>query len=111
MFHHAHGRAVKYDPGAAWAHRENHYICTPCGFANADATAEELVASKVWSDELFKTIDESGLGKEKGYWSLSRPAHCNAVRFFGEQTVRKLRDLKMKYNPENVLPGAVPVLE
>jgi len=111
LIHHAHGRASKYNPAAAWAHREDHYICTPCGYSKTDSTPDELAVSSTWSNELVQTLRETGLGKEKGYWSLSRPEHCNAVKFFGEETVRRLRDLKGKYNPQNMLPGALPVLE
>lgn len=111
LFHHAHGRALQPDPTAAWAHRNEHYIWTPCGFAELDATPERQEASRRWSDELFRTAFEAGLGLEKAYWNLSPPEHCDAVRFFGLETVGRLREVKRKYNPRNAFPAALPVLD
>ncbi|KAK3938479.1 FAD binding domain protein [Diplogelasinospora grovesii] len=110
LFHYARGRTLQPNLAAAWANRDEHYIWTPCGFAELDANVEQKDAAKRWSEELYQAAVDAGLGLEKGYWSLSRPEHCDAVRFFGEDTVARLRKLKKKYNPQNALPAALPVL-
>jgi hypothetical protein len=111
LFHHAHGRALQPHTAASWAHRDHHYICTPCGFAGADATPEEQEVSKRWADDLFRTVFEAGLGLEKSYWNLTRPEHCEVVKYFGLETASRLRELKRKYNPLNAFPAALPVLD
>ena len=60
---------------------------------------------------MFRTAFEARLGLEKAYWSLSHPEHCDAVRYFGLETIHRLRELKKKYNPGNAFPAALPVLE
>lgn len=110
LFHHAHGRALQLNSAAAWAHRDKHYICTPCGFADSFATSDEQKSSKVWADDLFQTIQMSGLGLEKAYWSMSRPEQCDAIKYFGHETVSRLRQLKGRVNPDDHFPVASPVI-
>lgn len=110
LFHHAHGRTLQPNSAAAWAHRDKHYICTPCGFAGSFATSAEQESSKLWADGLFQMIQKSGFGLEKGYWSMSRPEQCDAIKYFGHETVSRLRRLKGRVNPDDHFPVASPVL-
>lgn len=110
LLHHSHNRAVQLDPTAAWAHRDKHYILSPCGFAGLDATLDEREVPKRWSDELFKIATDAGRGLDKAYWSMTHPRHCDAGRVFGKESVRRLKALKQKYNSQNAFPAASPVL-
>lgn len=109
MFHHAHGRALQPNDKSVWAHRDQHYIWTPFGFAGLDASPAQKMASKKWADDLFDAVDKAGLGMEKAYWSLSRPEHCDAERYFGETAVSRLKNLKKRINPSDAFPAALPL--
>ncbi|KAH8883268.1 FAD binding domain protein [Thozetella sp. PMI_491] len=111
LVHHAHGRALQPDATAAWAHREEHFVLTPSGFAPPGATPEQKESAQRWANGLYRAAVATNQSLARGYWSLSRPEHCDVVRFFGDKTVARLRDLKRRLNPRGLFPAAQPVLE
>jgi hypothetical protein len=110
LMHHTHGVGIKPNADAAWANREEHYIWAPRGYSGPDASVEDREATAKWSDDMYAAGVALGLKMDKGYWSYMRPEHCDAVVFYGEQSVKRLRRLKEKYNMSGAFPQAYPVL-
>ncbi|KAK3324846.1 FAD binding domain protein [Apodospora peruviana] len=110
LFHHSHHQATRPNLLAAFAIREDHYLWGVNGAALVTSTPEEQEESRRWPNKIYEGIVGSGSTSDKGYWSFSRPEHADAVKYFGEEAVDRLRVLKEKYNPGNALPQAYPVL-
>lgn len=110
LFHHASHRAVESNPNSAYGIRQDHYIFAVTGGVSTTASVEDRKEAEKWTNELYNKIQKAGLSMSKGYYSFSRPEHADAVAYYGEDSVKRLRKLKQKYNPRNSLPYALPVL-
>ena len=110
LIHHAHGRALHPAGQTAFSNREEHYIWAPRGYAGPGSTVEEQERTAEWSNRIYEEAVDAGLADSRGYWSFSRPEHCDVVRLYGEETAGRLRELKAKYNPAGAFPQAYPVL-
>ncbi|KAM7200318.1 hypothetical protein V8F20_005295 [Naviculisporaceae sp. PSN 640] len=110
LFHHAHHRAAKPDPGAVYNIRQDHYLYGLTGSCPQDSTSEEREKAAMWADNIFRSLQAAGLSMKEGYCSFSRPEHIDAVAFFGAENVERLRALKNRYNPDTAFPKAYPVL-
>lgn len=110
LFHHASHRAAEPDPNSAYGVRQHHYIYAVTGGVSLTPTLEDKEEAERWTNELYDEIQRAGLSMSTGYYSFSRPEHADAVAYYGEESVERLRKLKHKYNPGNALPHALPVL-
>ncbi|SPO01950.1 related to FAD/FMN-containing dehydrogenases [Cephalotrichum gorgonifer] len=110
VFHHGHGKAIVPNPGAAFPIRKRHLILGITGRAASDTDPEAKKAAYNWAALVNREIRERGLALEQGYWSFTPPEFCDAVGFFGEDSVRRMAKLKERYNPGNAFPQAFPTL-
>lgn len=91
--------------------RRPHLILAIRGFAPLDADAAERERAFGWAEDINREIKDKGLALEQRYWSFTPPEYCDAVAFYGEENVARLRVLKERYNPGNAFPQAYPVLD
>jgi len=110
LFHHASHRAAEANPHSAYGIRQDHYIYAVTGGTSEGGSVEEKEEAEQWANQLYDKIERAGLSMSKGYYSFSRPEHADAVAYYGQDSVRRLRELKHKYNPGNALPYALPIL-
>ncbi|KAF7157491.1 hypothetical protein CNMCM5623_001752 [Aspergillus felis] len=108
LVHHVHGRAVQPDGTASWSHRRQHYVVSPCAIAPLDASPRQKQVTREWTRVIYSEILQTGQALPKGYWSMSRPEDCDATRFYGTDTVRRLAKLKRKLDPSNAFPFGLP---
>lgn len=108
--HHAHGRALEPNKRSAIANRDEHFIIGIGSYAVRDSSASWLKEVADWSDNMREKLQNTGETLEKGYWSFTRPDHCDTESFFGKETKQRLIQLKLKYNPDDTLPQAYPTL-
>ncbi|KAJ3497697.1 hypothetical protein NLG97_g1701 [Lecanicillium saksenae] len=111
LVHYAHGQATRDDTITSWNHRRQHYIFSPCAIAPLDASVEEMQATKQWTRTIHDGLLKTGQTLLKGYWSMSRPEDCDANRFYGQETVKRLAMLKRKLDPSNAFPCGLPRLD
>ncbi|BCS04005.1 FAD-binding oxidoreductase [Aspergillus luchuensis] len=108
LVHHIHGRAVQPDDTASWSHRREHYVVSPCAIAPLDASPRQKQVTREWTQVIYREMLQTGQALRKGYWSMSRPENCDAIDFYGIDTVKRLTKLKQKLDPSNVFPFGLP---
>ncbi|KAL4919651.1 hypothetical protein BDW62DRAFT_216797 [Aspergillus aurantiobrunneus] len=114
IFHNNHGKGVRQeitdDVGAAFPNRHQHVILGLHGGTKpGQVDAQELADAASWVTELEEAIDQGGFSFQGGFPSFWPPEQVDVERFFGRGAAR-LRRLKARLDPDNVLPQAMPGL-
>lgn len=91
--------------------RRHHLIVCIQGTVYLDADPAAKAEAFEWAAKLHLELREKGLALDQGYWSMTAPEFCDSLTFFGEAGVRRLKDLKVRYNPGDAFPQAYPVLD
>ena len=78
---------------------------------DASTTGDDARVVAEWVSRIALAFKNSEESLEDGYMSLTPPEDCDALAFFGAETVERLKVVKRRYNPSNAFHGAYPVLE
>jgi hypothetical protein len=104
----------KQSHGSVFATREPHYMLELLGFSTKESLTE---ASGAWAARLFEDILHADLGNvlPTAYVSLSNSAQASSANEFialsyGSEG-EKVRELKKRFDPENLFRLTVPALE
>ncbi|OHE94942.1 FAD/FMN-containing dehydrogenase [Colletotrichum orchidophilum] len=103
VIHAAHGRAIEANPAACYPLRKRHRIATPLG-AVIDTTSQavEYEEYKKWADDLVDALSEQGGKLPYGNRNLGPEKDMDWVATYGEETLSRLREIKKKFDPQNV---------
>ncbi|KAF6815627.1 6-hydroxy-d-nicotine oxidase [Colletotrichum plurivorum] len=112
VVHSAHGRALQENPGACWPLRRRHRIVNPAaGVPLAQGEGPEFKAYKKWMDGVVEGLSEQGLALPYGYRNLGPEKDTDWVATYGEETLARLKEVKAKFDPENVFRTGYPRLD
>ncbi|KAF9878165.1 6-hydroxy-d-nicotine oxidase [Colletotrichum karsti] len=112
VIHSAHGRALQENPAACYPLRRRHRIVNPnAGVPDAGLQPAEFESYKKWNDGLVAELSAKGLTLPCGYRNLGPDKDVNWTALFGEETLAKLKDVKKKFDPENVFRTGFPRLD
>lgn len=105
--HHLHGAATRVASGATAFHlRRNHYMIE-IGAAWDAGTEADAIRHRQWASDLFSRLAPFAL--PGGYANFLTPDDRDQIdAAYGNNAVR-LRELKRKFDPENVFSSAIPL--
>ncbi|KAK1719453.1 hypothetical protein CaCOL14_011969 [Colletotrichum acutatum] len=111
VIHAAHGRAIEANPSVCYPLRKRHRIAAPSGgVIDTTAQAAEYEEYKKWADDLVNSLSEHGQMLPYGNRNLGPDRDMDWVSTYGEDTLSRLREIKQKFDPENVFKTGYPKL-
>ncbi|OJJ70350.1 hypothetical protein ASPBRDRAFT_208113 [Aspergillus brasiliensis CBS 101740] len=115
IFHNNHGKGVRHEVadtvGAVFPNRHKHVILGLHGGTRPGCTDERKLADAArWVIELEEALDQNGLSLPGGFPSFWPPDQVDVEQFFGEEKASRLRQLKVRLDPDNLFHLALPGL-
>ncbi|KAI0003516.1 hypothetical protein F4779DRAFT_96167 [Xylariaceae sp. FL0662B] len=108
--HNCHGAGTRPDPSAAFADRTRHLCVGITGMCPYYDKAERE-AIEEWSQEVLSEIQDTGLALERNYINFTPPQRGDGVLYFGEDGVRRMREIKQRLDPRGSFARWTPDLE
>ncbi|OHW98963.1 FAD FMN-containing dehydrogenase [Colletotrichum incanum] len=81
------------------------------GVVDATAQAAEYEEYKKWADDLADGLSKQGHALPYGNRNLSSEKDMDWVATYGEETVARLKEVKKKFDPENLFKTGYPRLD
>ncbi|KAI1080329.1 hypothetical protein F5B20DRAFT_540243 [Whalleya microplaca] len=108
--HNCHGAGAKPDASAAFAHRTRHLCIGITGMCPYyDET--ERKAIEIWSQAVLNDIQEAGLALDAKYVNFTPPQKDDGILYFGEDGVRRMKEIKQRLDPGGLFARWTPDLE
>ncbi|KAL0934603.1 6-hydroxy-d-nicotine oxidase [Colletotrichum truncatum] len=111
VIHSFHGRALQENPAACYPLRNRHHILNPvASLPDPSAYPADFEECKQWADGLIGEVANRGLALPYGNRNLSPETDMNWVATYGEETLARLKEIKNKFDPDNVYRTGYPRL-
>ncbi|TDZ54343.1 FAD-linked oxidoreductase aurO [Colletotrichum trifolii] len=111
VIHKVHGRALGENPGACFPLRKPHRLVNPtAAVSDASTQASDFEEYKKWARGFVEELSDEGLALPYGYRNLGPDEDTNWVATYGEETLARLKDIKLKFDPDNVFDKGHPRL-
>ncbi|KAE8329991.1 hypothetical protein BDV39DRAFT_213462 [Aspergillus sergii] len=75
--------------------------------SNADVGSDTITEASSWAKQLRRKIEERELALDGGFPSFYPPEQIDVEQFFGVQATDRLRRLKGRLDPDNVVSGGM----
>ncbi|TDZ24583.1 FAD-linked oxidoreductase aurO [Colletotrichum orbiculare MAFF 240422] len=109
VIHKVHGRALGENPGACFPLRKPHRLVNPtAAVSDASTQASDFEEYKKWARGFVEELSDEGLALPYGYRNLGPDEDTNWVATYGEETLARLKDIKLKFDPDDVFDKGHP---
>jgi hypothetical protein len=107
VFHHLHGPGTRVASDATAFHLRRNHFMIEIGAAWEEGTDADAIRHRRWASDLFSSLAPFSL--PGGYANFLTPDDHDQIDAAYGANARRLRELKRKFDPDNVFSSAIPL--